>query len=584
MGEIRPSTPEDTMWTRNRIAPALVVLAVALAACAPRPSPTATETADASRVPAQPTRLTAAILADPPVITPKIEKVLPGSEAMEVLVNSALAVNAGGGALSPQLAERVPSVENGLWKVLPDGKMETTWTIKPNVVWHDGTPFTSADLVFTATVGMDPATPYFRHAGYKWVESVETPDLRTVTVRWAQPYTSADLLFTSSLNNALYTAPLPKHLLERVYLEDKANILDAPYWTDEFVGTGPYRVRQFVRGSHVLLDANDQYVLGRPKIDTIELKFISDKDTLISNVLSGTVELTLGRGLSLEEALNAAGRWSDGKAEFGILNWLTMFPQFINPDPPIVTNVTFRKALMHAIDRQEMVDTIQRGVVPVAHSYLSPNDPSYREVEPSIVRYEFDPRRATQLIESLGYTRGTDGIFRDPAGQRLSIEARTTGENSIHRPAMLSIADYWQRVGVGVDPVFIPPQRAADREYRATFPAIELLQHPNSLEGLSRFHSRETSLPENNFTLSGNNGRYRNAEFDALVDRFFTTIPAQPRTQLLARIMNRITDQVTMMGLFYQTEPALIGSRLQNVAAKKEGSTPVWNVHEWSLK
>lgn len=573
------------MRLRNRMVPAIAVLTVVLGACAPRPAlPTADANDGAGRLPSQPTRLTAAILSDPPVMIPKLEKVLPGSEAMEVLVNSALAINAGGGALAPQLAERVPSVENGLWKVLPDGTMETTWTLKPNVVWHDGTPFTSADLAFTATVGRDPATPNFRHAGYRWVESIETPDARTITVHWRQPFTSADLLFTNSLNNSLYTAPLPRHILEKVYVEDKASLLDAPYWTDEFIGTGPYKVRQFVRGSHVLLDANDQYVLGRPKIDIIELKFLSEKDTMISNVLSGTVDLTLGRGLSLEEALNAAGRWDGGKADFGILNWVTMFPQFIGTDPPIVGNVTFRRALMHAIDRQEMVDTIQKGVVPVAHSYLSPNDPSYKDVEPSIVKYEFDPRKSAQLIESLGYSRGGDGMFRDSAGQRLSVEARTTGENSIHRPALLSIADYWQKAGVAVDTVFIPPQRAADREYRSTFPAFELLQHPNGLEGLSRFNSRETSLPENNFTLSGNNGRYRNAEFDELIDRFFTTIPAQPRVQILAQIMNRITDQVTMMGLFYQTEPALIGNRLQNVAAKKEGSTPVWNVHEWSLK
>jgi peptide/nickel transport system substrate-binding protein len=571
------------MRIRKRAVPSLAVLVVVLSACAPRPTPTSIDTGAPVGAPAQPTRLTAAVLADPPVMIPKLEKVLPGSEAMEVLVNSALAVNSGGGALSPQLAEQVPSIENGLWKVLPDGTMETTWKIRPNVLWHDGTPFTSADLAFTATVGRDAATPYFRHAGYKWVEAVETPDARTVTVKWQQPYTSADNLFTSSLNNSLYTAPLPRHLLEKTYLEDKGNILDVPYWSDAFVGTGPYKVRQFVRGSHVLLDANDQYVLGRPKIDTIELKFIPEKDTLISNVLSGTVELTIGRGLSLEEALNAASQWRDGRAEFGILNWVTMFPQFIGTDPPVVTNVNFRRALMHAIDRQEMVDTIQKGVVPVAHSYLSPNDPSYNAVEPSIVKYDFDPRKAAQLIEPLGYTRAGDGIYRDTSGQRLSVEVRTTGETSIHRPALLSIADYWQRVGVAVDPLFIPPQRASDREYRSTYPAFELLQHPNGLEGLSRFNSRETSLPENNFTLSGNNGRYKSAELDELIDRFFTTIPQQPRTQVLARIMNHITDQVTMMGLFYQTEPAMIGNRLQNAAAKKEGSTPVWNVHEWSL-
>lgn len=72
-----------------------------------------------------------------------------GSNLITELVHTALTALDNKGVLQPRLAEAVPSLENGLWKVFPDGRMETTWKLKPGLRWHDGTPFTSDDLLFT---------------------------------------------------------------------------------------------------------------------------------------------------------------------------------------------------------------------------------------------------------------------------------------------------------------------------------------------------------------------------------------------------------------------------------------------------
>ena len=95
--------------------------------------------------------------------------------------------------------------------------------------------------------------------------------------------------------------------------------------------------------------------------------------------------------------------------------------KFINANPVVVTNVQFRKALMYAMNRQEMVDTIMGGFSEIAHSLLLPTDPEAKQVEPSMVKYDYDPARATQMIEGLGFTRGTDGFFRDAAGQKVLV-------------------------------------------------------------------------------------------------------------------------------------------------------------------
>src|SRR5206468_290687 len=129
------------------------------------------------------------------------------------------------------------------------------------------------------------------------------------------------------------------------------------YWNLEFVGTGPFKLRSWVFGSHMVLAANDQFVLGRPRLDEIEVKFLWDTNVIVSNVLSGAVELTIGEGLTVEQAIMARDQWHDGRVEIPLETMTGLWPQFINPDPPVVADVRFRRALLHALDRQQIVDT-----------------------------------------------------------------------------------------------------------------------------------------------------------------------------------------------------------------------------------
>jgi peptide/nickel transport system substrate-binding protein len=238
---------------------------------------------------------------------------------------------------------------------------------------------------------------------------------------------------------------------------------------------------------------------------------------------------------------------------------------------------------MHAIDRQQLVDSLQAGQVPIAHSYVSPSTAEFQEVDRAIVRYDFDPARAVQMIEGLGYVKGSDGFFRDSANQRLTVELRTTADNDIHRATVLPIADGWQRMGVGVETNIIPIQRQRDREYRANSPAFEMLQQGNDFPSLATHHSREIPLAQNDYTGRSKN-RYRNAEFDALIERFYVTIPRTERTQVLSEIVHHVTDQLTMMGLYYLASPTLMRSGLRNADAGGDRATQAWNAHEWDLE
>lgn len=566
----------------NQTTAAGILVSVLLAGCATaRPAPASDPRGALQSRP--PIRLTAVIQGEPVTLNENLNHAgagsAPGADSLEIMINASLSRLDNQGNLLGHLAESAPSVENGLWKLFPDGRMETTWRIRDGAQWHDGAPFTAADVLFTVQVEQDRDLPIRRTPAFSLFERLDAPDARTVVATWKSTFIWADTTFTRPF--------LPKHLLERAYAENKSTYLVLPYWTETFVGTGAYKVREFVRGSHAILDANDRYVLGRPIIDEIEVKFIGDAHTLIANLIAGTIDVFLGgggRGLSLEQAMQVRDHWKDAQLDVKLRSWFVVYPQLLNPNPPILADLQFRRALLYAIDRQQLVDSLQGGLTSVAHTFVSPQSPDYKAIESSIVRYEYDPRRATQLIEGLGYTRGSDGIFRNADNQRLVLEARTPPQGDLYEKTLFAVADSWQRVGVAIELVVVPRQRVDEREYRATFPGVEVTGQPNRMDQIAQyFHSTEARLPENSFT-GENRSRYRSAELDALLDRFSVTIRRQERVQVLSQIVRHMSDQLNVLGLYHTAGPVLYASRVSGFGAAFDGGTQAWNVHQWDVR
>lgn len=520
-------------------------------------------------------------MSNPPTLANRVNTTVAGGRTsagindLQDVINSGLTVVGESGVVGPRLAVAVPSVENGQWRLLPDGRAETTWEIRPNVQWHDGSPLTTEDLLFTAQLGRDPEVSMARPPGYELIDAVDALGPRTIRVQWKRPFIQADLMWNGQ-------ELVPRHILEPVYQEDKGSVAQHTYWTTTFVGLGPFKVREFERSSHMVLEAFDGFVLGRPRVGEIEIKFLPDPNALSANLLAGAVEVTIGQNLNLETALQVAAQWREGKLDTAPAggNPLHIFPQFINPNPPVIADLRFRRALVHALDRQELVDSLLAGRSEIAHGIIfGPGDREWQDIETAIVRYEFDPRRASQLVEGLGYTRGSDGLFLDPSGQRLSVELRTLASFDSSVRALFPIADYWRRVGVDVETLVVPEQRQSDREYRATRPGFDV---PRSPKNLMRYHGREIALPENNFR-GGNRARYATPELDALIDAYFATLPWGERMGVLRQAMHHLTDQVAVIGLFFDVTPAMIGNNLVNVHGGP-GGTETWNAHEWDVR
>ena len=564
----------------------LTIALVALGCAAPRPTADIdTAGGQTTQAPTGPKRIVAAMQGKP--VSGYARLNVNGSERgnneLAEMVHSSLTVADPSGVIHPKLAEAVPCLDNGLWVVQPDGRMETTWTIRSGAEWHDGTPLTTDDLIFTFRVVNDRELPIFRNQAYGLVESVDAVDARTVTVRWKQPFIRADGMFGESLGqNTTLAVPLPRHLLETAYLQDKATFTQLPYFTEEFVGLGPYRLKEWVAATYVILQANDRFVLGRPKIDEIEIRTIPDANAIVANLLSGAVDVIIGRVLSLDHVVQLRELKPDLLIETPLTSMLVVNPQLLHEtNPAVIRDLSFRRAMLHAIDRQELVDTIEYGLTPVAHGIVYPTLIEGREAERAAIRYEYDPRRAAQMIEGLGYAKAPDGFYRDASGQQLRIEIRVT-QGEINPKTMYAVSDFLQRVGIAIDPIVIPIQLVNDQQYRATFPGLIVNGGGGGAAELESFHSSKVRTTETNYAGSNRAG-YRNAQLDAMVDRYLTTIPMDTRLDLARDITRHVTENLPVLPLFFDSWPGAASPRLVNARAASDGAQ-TWNVREWDVR
>jgi peptide/nickel transport system substrate-binding protein len=548
------------------------VLALTVVGCAGQSSSSSgTERSAVAASSSAPKRITMAVLQVPLTFRDSRDRPFPE------LAAAGLTMQEENGRRHAVLVDAIPSAENGLWKVFSDGRMETTWRLREGTKWHDGRPLTSDDLVFTAMLARDKDLPSIHDAAFDLIEGVDAPDPRTVTVRWREPFINADTLF--SAYGFVYTTPLPRHMLEQSYLQDKTSFEDLPYWTMDFVSTGPFKVRTWDGSNHILLDAFDDFALGRPKLDQVDVQVIGDPTVIVANAAAGAVDLTARTAVSMDLGVTIRDRWQEGKVLPISTGWVVMYPQFRVPDPPLMQEAQFRRALITAIDRQQLADSLTSGYSSVAHSIIPPDAEAYPAVESSIVRYDYDPRRSIQLLEGLGLARGSDGTFRDSSGRPISMEVRAT-QNDQNNKTMIAVADGFTRVGLTGVPSTVP--RVVIQADEVNFPGFRLASQDAGANGIVDVaYGAAAPLPERGYRAPNwprNRGSYANPEYDALMERYKTAVPMPQRMDALAQLVHFQTDQVVVFGMFYSVTAVLMSNRLQHA----EPAT-AWNAYEWDV-
>jgi peptide/nickel transport system substrate-binding protein len=322
------------------------------------------------------------------------------------------------------------------WEGAADG-LSFTLRLRDGVSFHDGAPFTSADVAFSATEVWKPLQNLGR-AVFGNLETVDTPDPLTAILRFAAP-TPAQLV-----ENAMpaLTAVLPRHLYEATdIMTNPANL--AP------VGTGPFRWDVSRPGEFTRLVGNAAYWdAPRPYLDEIVYRVLPDAAAKAAALETGEIDLVAFSAVPLTDLarLDALPDVSVVRTGYEGITYLATIE--VNHTRPPLDNPAVRKAILHAVDRRFIVDTIFLGNAREATGLIPETGAPFFTAD--VATYPFDPARAEALLDEAGLPRGSDG-------RRFAVTLRPAPWFDETRSIGAMLKQALEKVGIGVTLVATDP-------------------------------------------------------------------------------------------------------------------------------
>lgn len=493
------------------------------------------------------------------------------STYMYGLVGRPLVIMNSEGKWVPQLAKSIPTIENGGARFITNkGKktVQATWEIIPAAKWSDGTPVTCADFKFARDVAASPNVSVASKEMYTQLEKVE----------W-DPKTPQKCLFTYdkarwdfNMLGQLY--PLPRHIEEPVFkkwgskkagYETNSNYSKNP--TLPGLYNGPYRIQEVRLGSHVTFVPNPSFFGTAPKIQKIIVKLIADTATLEANLRSGTIDAVSSLGFTFDQAVAFEKKVSSEKLPYRVSFKPSLTYEHIdlNLNNPTLKDVRVRKALVHAINREDLVKALFSGKQQVAIHNFAPLDPWYTADPKKITLYPYSRREAGKLLDEAGWKLGKDG-FRSKNGQRLSLQFMTTSGNKIRETVQSYLQSQWKAVGVEVI-VKNQPARVffGDTLKKQEYGAMAMYAWVSAPESSPKpsFHSSQIPSAKNGWS-GQNQMAWANKKVDEIVEKIDGEFDSRKRVSLAHEFLKYYTDEVPVIPLYYRSDIAVAPLALKN--------------------
>ncbi len=453
----------------------------------------------------------------------------------------------GQGGLEPRLALA--------WEGSPDG-LSVTFRLRSDVRFHDGTPFSSADVAFCA-LELWKKHQNLGRAFFKDLEAVDTPDPSTAILRFSAP-TPVQLVA-----NALpaLTAVVPRHLFAGT------DVLTNPH-NQKLIGTGPFRFVEHRPGQFYRLERNpDYWGAPLPWLDGIVYRVLPDRGAIAAALEAGEIDLAAFSAVPLADLKRLAavpGIAVIDKGYEGITYQLTVE---INHRRKELSDVRVRRAIAHAIDREFVVRAIFLGWAKPATGPVPRFDTTFFTDE--VPSYPFDRKRAEALLDEAGYPRQADGVrFRvDLLPAPWFEQTRQMGEYL--REALKAI---------GIEARLVIKDPAGHQKAVYTDHAFDLaIGSPvyRNDPAISTTILYESGLPPG--VPFSNQYGYANPEMDAVIRAAARALDPAERAALYRRFQKLAMEDLPLIPVCEFTFLTVARTRVRNVA-----TNPRWAVSNWA--
>ncbi len=456
----------------------------------------------------------------------------------------------------------------------PAPSLITSWTpsedhmsyelkVRTDATWHDGEPVTAEDVAFTFEFISDYQMPFFKDY-FPFEPHFTVVDAETVLWESSEPTFAPEV--------PVYAPILPKHIWEEFAVggddpsKDEAaegRKLAKEFLNDPPIGSGPYKLDEWVEEQYMRFTYNEGYWGGEPKaIDEIVINIYSNQEAMAQALRSGQIDFAEGLTPNLFNSLKSdpnitthiadAGCWGNIAYNFGGQDEYDGGPKPGTPtNHPALHDLKVRQAIAHAVDRQEIVDKVYQGTAIEGYSFMMPakNAFWYHEI-PEELRYPYDPEMGRQILDEAGYldTDG-DGIREMPDGTNpLNLEFMVISdvEGSVDTGKLFQ--SFLADIGIGVELTTVKQGKAYDLWFTGEWDVYvwDWCPDPDPDFMLSVFTTDQC--------LGWSDGCWSNPEFDALYAAQQKALDRDERREIIVQAQELVARELPVMVLNYWSD------------------------------
>jgi len=482
---------------------------------------------------------------DADALSPFASATVTGSDIHGILFQSLARTNPDMATYSPELARS--------WEFSQDHK-SLTFHLRRDVTWHDGVPFTAYDVEFSLPIYKDKRIAY---GAVRWLDHITgAVALDSFTVRF-----DFDAVYPYQLTDANVGAPLPKHLLEGIPVEE---LLHHPF-NRRPLGNGPFELESWTPQQSIVLRAYEGYGDGRPPLDRVVFKIVPDRTSLLAQLKTGGIDLyPKFPPHAYEELRSTPGLVIDRvpSRSYYYLGW--------NNAHPLFADRRVRRALTMAIDRERIVNSLLYGLGQVIHGPILPFLWAH---DPEIPPIPYDPEGAKELLAEAGWEDHDGDGWLDKDGEPFEFTMKTNENNDLRKDIVVVVQEMLAKIGIKVHPVTVEWTTFVEQMNRKEFESdCYGWRQGVKVDLTAIWHSRSLDDIYNQVS-------YSNPEVDRLMDEAALELDRGKAKELWSQVQRLIAADAPYTFLFNLDDVHAVHKRFRDVRFL----TYAWNyyLHEW---